>query len=135
MYDVNVVTLIGNLTRDPELSQTKSGKSMCKFALANNPGNEKEEVSFFNIIAWGTTAEVCSKYLKKGSKVVLSGKLRQNRWTSKEGQARSTVEITADNVNFIKTGRQDTPQDTPQDMPETKRAPGGHNPGGEDIPF
>lgn len=101
-YDLNTCILIGRLTRDPELRYTPGGDAICKFSIANNRGNRDEDVSFFNVVAWGKIAENVNKYLNKGSQVCVEGSLRQNRWEdSNTGQKRSTVEINAGRVHFL----------------------------------
>jgi single-strand DNA-binding protein len=103
-WDINNTILVGRLTNDPEFTMTKNNNTpICKFSIANNRGNgdSAETVSFFNIIAWKKTAELCNQYLKKGSQVIIEGTLRQNRFQDQNGQNRSRVEIVANNVQFI----------------------------------
>jgi single-strand DNA-binding protein len=99
MANVNKVLLTGNLTRDIELKYTKTGKEYAKFSIAVN-GFKKEEVHFINIVSWDKTAELCSKYLKKGSPVLIEGRLAQNRYEI-NGEKRSTYEVVADRVHFL----------------------------------
>jgi len=105
--DINQVTIIGRLVRDPEIRYTSSGTPVTKFSIANNntfvQNNErKDDVSYFDINVWGNQAVNCEKYLKKGSQVAIIGSLRQNRWNDKTtGQTRSKVEITANSVQFL----------------------------------
>jgi single-strand DNA-binding protein len=105
--DLNHVTLIGRLVKDPEIKYTASGVPVTKFSIANNSSymqnNELVEyVSYFDINVWGNQAVNCEKYLKKGSQVAVNGVLRQNRWSDKtSGQTRSKVEITANSVQFL----------------------------------
>jgi single-strand DNA-binding protein len=104
--DFNHVGVIGNLVRDPELAFTQDGTAICKFAIANNrvykSGDEKkEEVSYFNCIAWGRLGETIAEYMKKGSKVLVEGRLRQSRWEQDDGQKRSKVEITVTGCQFL----------------------------------
>jgi len=105
--DLNQVTVIGRLVKDPEIKYTASGVPVTKFSIANNSSymqnNELvESVSYFDINVWGNQAVNCEKYLKKGSQVAIIGALRQNRWTDKtSGQTRSKVEITANSVQFL----------------------------------
>jgi len=101
---MNKVILIGNLTRDPELSTIPSGVSTCKFAIAVNrqftgkDGNR--ETDFFNIVVWRTVAENCAKYLKKGNKVAVVGRL-QVREYEQDGVKKYFTEIIADDVEFL----------------------------------
>ena len=103
--DINVVTLVGRLTRDSELKYTNSGTAICKFSLAINRKKRQdeqwvEEVSYFDVTLWGKLGEAISQYLNKGKQIGVSGELRQNRWTQ-EGQNRSKVEIVASHVQLL----------------------------------
>jgi len=102
---LNSVNIMGNLTRDPELKYTPSGKTVCNLSIANNRvytknGEKVTEVSYFDIEVWGTVAENCSKYLSKGSGIIVEGRLRQDRW-EKDGKTQSRVRITANNIHFM----------------------------------
>lgn len=110
MNGYNKVILIGNLTRDPELSYTQSGSALVKFALAINrkwrQNQElKEEVGYFDVVVFGKTAENCGQYLFKGNPVMIEGRLDQQRWEDKEGQKRSRVQVVAERVNFMPKGK------------------------------
>ena len=103
--------ITGNLVRDPELRQTPNGASVCSFTVAVNrsfrdaAGNQKDEVSFIDCSAWGKLAEIINQYGKKGSGVLVSGRLDQRSWEDKNtGQKRSRVEITVEDFNFVGTG-------------------------------
>lgn len=103
--DINVITLVGRLTRDSELKYTNSGTAICKFSLAVNRKKRQdeqwvEEVSYFDITLWGKLGEAISQWLNKGKQVGISGELRQNRWTQ-DGQNRSKVEIVASHVQLL----------------------------------
>lgn len=106
---MNIVILTGNLTRDPEVTHTSKGVAICKMGLAvnerrrNKQTNELiEEVHFFDLTAFGKTAENCGEYLKKGRPILVEGKLRLEQWEDKNsGQRRSKVTITANNVQFL----------------------------------
>ncbi len=110
--DFNRVILIGRLTRDVDLRQIQSGTSIASFSIANNrsyvtgSGEKREEVSFFNCILWGKQGEAFAKYVKKGHRVAVEGRLQQRSWQDKDGNNRSTVEIVADSFQFLET-RQD----------------------------
>ena len=105
---MNKVYLIGNLTRDPELSETSSGISFCRFSIAvnrtfaNADGNR--EADFFNITVWRTQAENCSKFLKKGSKVAVVGSLQNHSYEDKDGVKRTLTDIVASEIEFLSTG-------------------------------
>jgi single-strand DNA-binding protein len=101
----NNVTVVGNLTRDPELRFTPSGQSNASFGVAvnrrwqNRQNQEWEEAtSFFNVVCWGTLADNVSESLSKGSRVLVTGRLEQRSWETQEGEKRSVVEIVADEV-------------------------------------
>ncbi len=100
--------ITGNLTRDPELRSTPSGASVCGFSVAVNrtyrgtDGENKEEVSFIDCSAWGKLGEMIAQYAKKGSGVLVSGRLSQRSWEDKNGGGkRSRTEIVVEDFNFI----------------------------------
>ena len=101
------VIIVGNITRDPELRSTASGTQVCGFSVAVNrnqrdsSGEQKENVSFFDCSAWGKSGELIAQYAKKGSGILVSGRLEQRSWEDKEGQKRSRVEIVVEDFNFI----------------------------------
>lgn len=101
---MNKVFLIGNLTRDPELSTTPSGVSVCRFAIAVNRNftaqDGTRETDFFNITVWRSQAENCSRFLKKGNKVAIVGSL-QNHSYEVDGQKRVATDIIANEVEFL----------------------------------
>lgn len=109
MATLNKAMLIGNLTRDPELRYTATGTAICEFSLAINSkrkdktsGEYIEEVSFFDVVAWAKTGEICAQYLKKGKLTLVEGHLKQDRWEDKtSGQKRSKVVVVAENVQFL----------------------------------
>ena len=102
----NQVTLMGNLTRDPELRQTPSGQSVCSFSLALNrsykdsSGEWQEATDFIDIVAWGPLGERVAQYLTKGRPALVSGRLQSRSW-EQEGQKRSKVEVVAQDVTFL----------------------------------
>ena len=100
--------IAGNLTRDPELRSTPNGASVCGFSVAvnrvfrDNNGEQKEDVSFIDCSAWGKLGEMISQYAKKGSGVLVSGRLSQRSWEDKtSGGKRSRTEIVVEDFNFI----------------------------------
>lgn len=108
--------ITGNLTRDPELRTTPSGANVCSFSVAVNrvyrdaSGEQKEEVSYFDCSAWNKLGEMISQYAKKGSGVLVSGRLSQRSWEDKtDGKKRSRVEIVVEDFNF--TGGNDRSND------------------------
>ena len=102
---MNKVILIGNLTRDPELSETPSGVALCRFAIAvsrdyaNADGSR--ETDFFNVTVWRGRAENCGKYLKKGSKVAVVGSLQNRSYEDKDGIKRNVTDVIANEVEFL----------------------------------
>ena len=102
---MNKVILIGNLTRDPELTETPSGVPVCRFAIAvsrdyaDSQGNR--ETDFFNITTWRGKAETCGKYLKKGNKVAVCGSLQNRSYEDKDGIKRTVTDVIASDVEFL----------------------------------
>ena len=104
--DLNKVILIGRLTADPEMRTTPTGTQVGSFSVANNRtynanGERKEQVSFFNCVAWAKTAEIISTYVKKGQRIGIEGRLQQRSWEDKDGNKRSVVEINVENFQFL----------------------------------
>ena len=105
---MNKVILIGNLTKDPELSTTNSGISVCRFTLAvqrrfTNAEGERE-TDFLNITVWRGQAENCSKYLRKGSKACVTGSIQTRSYDAQDGTKRYTTDVVVDNFTFIGSG-------------------------------
>ncbi|MBQ9144948.1 MAG: single-stranded DNA-binding protein [Clostridia bacterium] len=100
---MNKVILIGNLTKDPELSQTNNGLAVCKFTVAVSRSYGNKETDFFTVIAWRTQAENCARFLKKGSKVAICGSIQNRSYDGNDGVKRYVTEIVADEVQFLTT--------------------------------
>lgn len=103
---MNKVILIGNLTKDPELSTTNSGINYCRFTLAvpkrfSNQGERDAE--FINIVVWRVQADNCHKYLKKGSKACVVGSLQTRSYDAQDGSKRYVTEVVAEEVEFLST--------------------------------
>ena len=102
---MNKVILVGNLTRDPELSETPSGVAVCRFSVAVSRDYANAEgtrdVDFFNITVWRGRAENCGKYLKKGNKVAVVGSLQTRSYEDKDGIKRNVTDIVANEVEFL----------------------------------
>lgn len=99
----NSITLIGNLTRDPELRYTTGGRGVASFGLAVNRryqvnGEWQEQVSFFNVTAWGDLGENVAATLNKGNRAIVFGRLEQREYENREGEKRSVVEVVAEEV-------------------------------------
>ncbi len=116
---MNKVILVGNLTRDPELSETPNGVAVCRFSIAvsrdyaNSDGTR--ETDFFNITVWRGRAENCGKYLKKGNKVAVVGSLQNRSYEDKDGIKRNVTDIVANEVEFLtpKSAQGGDSDDTP----------------------
>ena len=98
----------GNVTRDPEMRTTPSGAQVCSFAIAVNrsfkdaSGAQQDQVSYLDCVAWGKSAEIITQYIKKGSQLLVSGRLEQRSWEDKtSGQRRSRTEIVVEDFSFI----------------------------------
>ena len=124
--NLNRVLLIGNLTRDPELRYVPSGQAVTTFTIAVNrvylatTGERKEETSFVRVVVWAKRAEVCHEYLRKGSPVFVEGRLQSRNWDAPDGTKRSTIEVVANNVQFL--GRGGKPQGASKESPEPQEA-------------
>ena len=99
----NTVTLVGNVTRDPEIRFTTGGRGVASFGLAVNRryqsnGEWQEQTSFFDVVAWGTLGENAAASLSKGTRVVVYGRLEQRSWETENGEKRSKVEVIADEL-------------------------------------
>ena len=107
MKSVNKVILLGNLTRDPELRYTEHSKAVCAFGLATNrnwtteTGKNREEPEYHRVVAWEKLAEFCSKYLRKGRKVYVEGRLHTHSFTAKDGTEKSATEIVVDDLVLL----------------------------------
>jgi single-strand DNA-binding protein len=108
---MNKVTLIGNLTRDPELKYTPAGTAVCTFGVATNrtwttvTGEQKEDTQFHRIVAWQKLAELCGKLLTKGKKIYLEGRITYRSFVGKDGMQRSITEIVMDDFIVFDSGR------------------------------
>lgn len=106
---MNKVILVGNLTKDPELTTTTSGVSVCRFTIAVSRryvgASGERETDFINIVVWRGQAENCHKYLKKGSKCGVVGTLQTRSYDAQDGSKRYVTEVVADEVEFISTNR------------------------------
>ena len=97
-------TIVGNVTRDPELKYTSAGKAVTKLAVAVSKRTQKDGVwidgptSYFDIVCWGTLADNVAASITKGCRVIVTGRLEQRTWETSDGQKRSTVELVADEV-------------------------------------
>ncbi len=98
---LNKVLIIGHLGRDPEMRYTPSGRPVTTFSVATSrnwktsSGEKRSETEWFNIVSWGSLAEICNQYLAKGQQVFIEGRLQTRRWEDDEGNRRNTVEVVA----------------------------------------
>ena len=108
---MNKCILIGNLTKDPEITTTSNGVSVCRFTLAvtrrfaNSEG--ERDTDFINIVAWRALADNCHKFIKKGSKVAVVGNIQSRSYDATDGTKRYVTEIVAEEVEFLNTRTQD----------------------------
>jgi single-strand DNA-binding protein len=104
---LNKILLIGNLGKDPDLQVTADGTPYTRFSIAVNrrykagSGEQKEETEWFTIVAWRQLAEICERYLHKGSKVYIEGRLSQRKYTDKNGIERTSVEVIANDMEML----------------------------------
>lgn len=99
---MNKVFLSGNLTRDPEVRYTQSGKAFARMGIAvRRPfSKDKDAVDFFNLVAWERTAEFCNRYFMKGSRILVEGRLQTSSYENKDGVKVNAVDVIVDNVEF-----------------------------------
>lgn len=107
MRSVNIVILMGHLTRDPELRQTANGQPVATFSIATNrvwttsAGQRQESTDFHDLVAWGRLAEICSQQLTKGCAIHVVGRLHQRSWTTPEGIKKHKTEIVINELNIV----------------------------------
>ena len=118
---MNRVIMVGNLTKDPELSETPNGIKVCRFGIAvqRKYGNEqgKKEADFFNVIAWRGLAESVAKYLEKGSKAGVTGSLQTRTYDANDGSKRYATEIVADEVEFLSQRKTENARPSVDELP------------------
>ena len=128
---INKVILIGNLGKDPEVRYLESGVAVCNFSIATgetykdkNSGEKVTHTEWHNIVLWRGLAEVAEKYLKKGAKIYIEGKLRTRSWQDQEGQTKYTTEILGDNMTMLgKAGESSTESPAPSAPSQPSEAP------------
>lgn len=129
---LNTITIMGRMTRDPELRRTESGVAVASFSLACErdyaPQGGEKETDFIDVVCWRNTAEFVEKYFTKGRMAVVSGRLQIRGWTDKEGNKRRSAEVLADHVYFGDSKRDNDSQEDKSDFTEIQ---GGE----EDLPF
>jgi single-strand DNA-binding protein len=108
MASFNRIILVGNLTRDPQLSYTPSNVAVCKFGIAtNHKWKDREETCFVDCTLFGKGGEVFNQYMGKGRSVLIEGRLKLDQWTTPEGDKRSKHEVIVENFTFLGGGRGD----------------------------
>jgi single-strand DNA-binding protein len=110
---LNTVLIMGRLVADPELRYTQKGSPVCDFRIAcsrrwknKETGEFQEETLFINVVAWRHQAELANDYLKKGSAVLIDGRLRSRQWETQQGDKRTTIEIVANRIQFLDSQQQ-----------------------------
>ena len=115
---MNKLTIIGNLTRDPELRTTSAGVSVCSFTVAVNRRNRNQngqaEADFFRVSAWRERGETCAKYLTKGKKVCVIGPVSVKTYQANDGTTKASLEVTADDVEFLSARDQENAPEVDQ---------------------
>lgn len=112
MNNFNLSVIEGHLVKDPTLETVGDKHPLCKFTIGSNrgftnkAGERVEEPSFFDVTSWYKLAEICGKYLHKGSRVLVSGNLRRDTWKDKEGKYQSRVYLEAKEVNFLSSKKE-----------------------------
>ena len=148
MASYNRIVLMGNLTRDPQLSYTPANTAVCKFGIATNrkwrdrDGKDREDVCFVDCTLFGRGGETFNQYMSKGRSVLLEGRLHLNQWTTQEGEKRSKHEVLVDNFTFVGGGRGEQgggAESGGSASPVPQEAPAGNNepppPVDDGIPF
>jgi single-strand DNA-binding protein len=141
----NSITLVGNLTRDPEIRFTATGRAVASFGIAVGRryqvnGEWQEQTSYFNVTAWGQLGENAAATFTKGTRVVVTGRLEQHEYTSREGEKRTAIDVIADELGpslrwatatVVRTPKQDGQGGGATNRPANT----GTNPGTEATPF
>jgi len=145
MSSFNKITIVGHLGRDPVLRYTPQGTAVCDFSVATTErrtggGDGQDITTWFKITLWGKQAEVANQYLSKGKQVYIEGRLRQSEYTDREGIKRTSLEVTASDIQFLGTRGEEGSPASPSSRAVAPHAalpapPDDHQPSDEDIPF
>ena len=134
---MNKLTIIGNLTKDPELRTTTTGVNVCTFNVAVNrrktQANQNPEADFFKVTAWRERGELCAKFLRKGRKVCVIGPVSVSTYTGNDGVVRAVLEATADEVEFLSPRVSDSEEEAP--APRVDSASGFEQVETDQLPF
>jgi len=137
---LNLVTLIGNLTADPELKETQSGTARARFSIAinrkwkNSSGQLQDETTYVPIVVWDNNAKNCAKYIGKGRSVAVVGRLRIDSFENAEGERKKVVEVVATNVQFL-GGNPTNRQSDAAEPAQSSTAPSPTPSDVEEVPF
>ncbi len=134
MTDINKIVLVGRVTKDSRLAYTKQGIPVANFSIANNQKKKQgdewiDEVSFFECNLWGKLAESLNQYMVKGKQVIVSGKLKQERYTTTDGSNRSKIVINCDDIQLL--GKNEQQQQSSNNSNQSTYSSNYE----EDIPF
>lgn len=139
---MNDLTIIGNLTRDPELRTTQTGINVCSFTVAVNRRRKtagQPDADYFRVTAWRQLADQCQQYLRKGRKVAVTGPVSVSTYTANDGSTRATLEVTADTVEFLSPRDESAsaPPPAPRSAPQqtSMQPPEGYEEVDDDLPF
>lgn len=132
---MNSLTIIGNLTRDPESRTTQDGKTVCNFTVAVNRrqrnSNGQTEADFFRVAVWGNMADPCQKYLSKGKKAAVTGSVSVHTYTAQDGTTRAQMEVLARDVEFLSKAGEGGEQTA-----QEPQVPAGYTPvSNDELPF
>lgn len=132
---LNKITIMGRLTKDPELRRTNSGTAVASFTIAVDRDFGEKKADFFNCVAWKGTGEFVSKHFTKGRPILISGRLETRQWTDKNDNKRTEVEVVAENVYFCDS--KPTPAPQPYTAPAANQYEGFEEiaEADEDLPF
>jgi single-strand DNA-binding protein len=136
----NTITLVGNLTRDPELRFTANGRAVASFGIAVGRryqvnGEWQEQTSYFNVTAWGDLGENAAASLSKGTRIVVTGRLEQREYTTREGDKRTAIDVIADELGPSLRWATAQVERTARKEGGAKKTGGGANPGADAPPF
>lgn len=136
---MNKLTIIGNLTRDPESRTTGSGSTVCSFTVATNrrrtQGSNQPEADFFRVNAWNALGENCQKYLAKGRKVAVIGRVSVSTYQANDGTTRASMDVMAEDVEFLSSRADDAPGYAPAAPAAPAAASGFQEVDDDDLPF
>ena len=135
---MNRMSIIGNLTKDPELRVTQSGINVCSFTVAvnkrkKNQNGEEVPPMFYRVTVWRQLAEICGKYLQKGSKIYADGDLSVSQFQRNDGTTGFSLEIEGQNIEFLSGNRQDNQNRQPPEVPQNQQSQVPHQMGFTEV--